>query len=122
MAKFFIIDDPRRSFPIRAMLKEAMTRYAKPNHAARYVKPKKELDSKWFQKFETLSKVASRYGVTEKELFEFCFVNGIYTLNNKVYVKTLDELMERAGFDPDNMTEETRAAQTEMIKNKINVR
>ena len=124
--RFFIIDDPRRSLPIRAMLKESMTRWSKPKHAARHIKPKLDLDGRKFHKFEQLSSVANRYGVTAQEISEFCFINGVHTRKKikteEVDITELNELMQRAGFDPDDKTPETRSAQQLYFRKKINIR
>ena len=119
MVKYFIIDDPRRGMALREKLRKSIRK-------ARSRAKRKQDPEKQFHKYESLSAIADKYAVTEKQMNDFCYYNGVHvrTENGAAVVdKTeLDALLEKVGIKPTDTAAGLRDEQKFFFTNTVNIR
>lgn len=115
MVKYFITDDPRRGVAIRKKLRKTIRQ-----------KKKKPDPEKQFHKYESLAAIASKYGVTGKEISAFCYSNGVHVRTaagvTVVDMTELNELLERVGIKPTDTAAELREEQKLFFTKTVNIR
>ena len=123
MAKFFITDDPRRGLALREKLRKSIRKVR--SRAKRKQDPKQNTKQQ-FHKYESLSAIADKYAVTEKQMNDFCYSNGVHVLTEngvEVVDKTeLDTLLERVGIKPEDTAADIRDEQKMFFTKTVNIR
>lgn len=119
MGKFFITDDPRRGLALREKLRKSIRK-------ARSKAKRKQDPKQQFHKYESLSAIADKYAVTEKQMNDFCYYNGVHVRTAEgvkvVDMTELNELLERVGIKPTDTAADLRDEQKLFFTNTANIR
>jgi hypothetical protein len=119
VGKYFITDDPRRGLALREKLRKSIRKAR--SRAKRKQDPKQQ-----FHKYESLAATADKYAVTEKQMNDFCYYNGVHVRTEngvEVVDKTeLDTLLERVGIKPEDTAADIRDEQKMFFTKTVNIR